>query len=114
MALGHGGLPHDLVQMIVEASLGIEHGFWGSVAAGATFKSTGRKRTRPGRAVIAANRHRIAAAEGVVAEHVQRWRLGKPTPAANHFDELSECWDALRDGGQLTVEWPTLRLLAAR
>ena len=43
MALGRGGLPHDLVQMIVEGSVGIEHGFWGSVAAGATFESTGRK-----------------------------------------------------------------------
>ena len=40
---GRGGLPHDLVQMIVEGSVGIEHGFWGSVAAGATFESTGRK-----------------------------------------------------------------------
>lgn len=50
MALGRGDLPHDLGQMIVEASLGIEHGFWGCVAQGASFKSLGRKRTRPGRA----------------------------------------------------------------
>jgi hypothetical protein len=110
MALGRGGLPHDLVQMIVEGSLGIDRGFWGSVAAGATFKSTGRKRTRPGRAVIAANRREIAAAEGVVAEHYYRWQHGMPTPAATHFDELSRCWNSLGDGGHFTVEWPTLSL----
>jgi hypothetical protein len=95
MALGRGGLPHDLVQMIVEASLGIDRGFWGSVAAGATFKSTGRKRTRPGRAVIVANRRVIADAEGVVAEHLYRWEHAIPTPAADHFEELSRCWDSL-------------------
>jgi hypothetical protein len=112
MALGRGGLPHDLVQMIVEASVGIDRGFWGSVAAGATFRSTGRKRTRPGRAVIAANRQEIAAAEGVVAEHHFRWQHGMPTPAAVHFDVLSRHWDSLEDGGQLTVEWPTLYVLS--
>jgi hypothetical protein len=111
MALGRGGLPHDLVQMIVEASVGIDRGFWGSVAAGATFKSTGRKRTRPGRAVIVANCQVIAAAERVVAEHLYRWEHAIPTPAAGHFEELSRCWDALDDGGRLTVEWPSLRVL---
>ena len=67
MALGRGGLPHDLIQMIVEGSVGIERGFWGSVAAGATFKSTGRKRTKPGRAVIVSNRDAVAQAEQIVA-----------------------------------------------
>ena len=112
MALGRGGPPHDLVQMIVEASVGIDRGFWGSVAAGATFKSTGRKRTKPGRAVIATNRGMIAEAEGIVAEHFYRWEHRLPTPAAAHFDELSECWESLGDGGRLTVEWPSLRILA--
>ena len=112
MALGRGGLPHDLVQMIVEASVGIDRGFWGSVAAGATFKSTGRERTKPGRAVIVANRRPIAEAEGVVAEHLFRWEHGLPTPAAAHFDELSRGWDGLNDGGQVTVEWPTLKVLS--
>jgi hypothetical protein len=112
MALGRGGLPHDLVQMIVEASVGSDRGFWGSVASGATFKSTGRKRTKPGRAVIVTNRLAIAEAEGVVAEHLYRWKHGIPTPAAAHFDEVSRCWDSLGDGGQITVEWPSLRVLA--
>ena len=68
MALGRGGMPHDLLQMLVEGTVGIDDGFWGSVAAGATFKSTGRKRTRPGRAVIAQNRFGIDRAEHVVGE----------------------------------------------
>ncbi len=98
--------------MIVEASLGLDRGFWGSVAAGATFKSTGRKRTRPGRAVIAANRQTIGEAEGIVAEHLFRWQHGLATPTTRHFDELSRQWDRLADGEGLTVEWPTLRVLA--
>ena len=111
MALGRGGMPHDLVQMIVEASMGIERGFWGSVAAGATFRSTGRKRTRPGRAVIVSNRDVIAETEKVVAEHSFRWEHGLPSPAATRFDTIAPLWDSLPDGGHLTVEWPTLRVL---
>lgn len=112
MALGRGGLPHDLVQMIVESTLEIHDGFWGSVSAGATFKSTGRKRTRPGREVIAANRGGLAAAEVVVGEHFARWQSGAPTPTAGRFEEISMLWAGLRDGGELTLEWPTLRVLA--
>ena len=112
MALGRGGLPHDLIQMIVEGSLGIERGFWGSIAAGATFRSTGRKRTQPGRAVITANRSVIADAERVVAEHLHRWQNGLPTPASRHFEDLSREWSSLCDRGHLTIAWPSLRVLA--
>ena len=42
---GHTDLPHDLAQFVVEAGLGLEHGFWNLVANGATFRSLGR---RPG------------------------------------------------------------------
>jgi len=42
-------LPHDLAQFVVEATLGLQHGFWGLLANGATFKSVvGRRRTQPG------------------------------------------------------------------
>src|SRR5690606_41112188 len=47
MAAG-GDLPHDLYTFVIEYALGIEHGFWGAVAAGATFRSLGRKRTPQG------------------------------------------------------------------
>lgn len=110
MALGRGDLPHDLTQLIVEAVLGIEHGFWGCVAAGATFRSTGRKRTRPGRAVIAQHRHELDASEKMVGAHVRRWQSGLPTPAAAKLDEFSDLWRALPDRGALVVEWPSLRV----
>lgn len=112
MALGRGELPHDLEQMIVEGAAGVEFGFWGCIAKGATFNSTGRKRTRPGRAVIAEHKHDIDAAEGLVHQHVQAWREGKPTPAAEPLERLTRAWEALGDGEPLTVEWPTLRILS--
>lgn len=113
MALGRGGLPHDLVQMVVEGTLHIDDGFWGSVAAGATFRSTGRKRTRPGRAVIAANRKGIAAAEGIVGRHYSCWQRGEPTPTAAVFDGVARLWADLGDGGALTLEWPGLRVVSS-
>jgi hypothetical protein len=50
MAAG-GDLPHDLVTFVIEDALAIEHGFWGCVAAGATFRTLGRRRTPQGREV---------------------------------------------------------------
>ena len=32
-------LPHDLAQFVVEKALGLDCGFWGLLAKGATFKS---------------------------------------------------------------------------
>ena len=47
--VGHMGvIPHDLAHFVVERALGLRHGFWGSVAAGAVFGSltyvSGRRR----------------------------------------------------------------------
>jgi hypothetical protein len=50
---GHTDLPHDLAQFVVEAALGLEEGFWNLVANGASFKSVGRRQTKPGRQLIA-------------------------------------------------------------
>ena len=47
MAAG-GDVPHDLATFVIEQALGIEHGFWGCVAAGATFRTLGRRRTPRG------------------------------------------------------------------
>lgn len=111
MALGRGGLPHDLIQFVVEGTLSLDRGFWGSVAAGATFKSTGRKRTRAGRAVIARNRKELDTAEHIVNEHYLRWKLGQPTPVAARLDEMARRWEVLADRGELTLEWPSCRAL---
>jgi hypothetical protein len=108
MALGRGGMPHDLVQLVVEGALKIDRGFWGSIAGGATFRSTGRKRTRPGRAVISANRQHLVETEAVVAEHVARWRRGAPTPAARHLSEVETRWAELGEHEELVIEWPSL------
>jgi hypothetical protein len=110
MALGRPDrLPHDVTQLVVEGVLGIDRGFWGSVAAGATFKSMRCRRTAAGRAVIAANRADLDAGERLVGEHVGRWQRGEPTPVADALDELTARWAAMGDGERLALEWPTLR-----
>jgi hypothetical protein len=114
MALGRGDLPHDLTQMVVEATLGVTDGFWGCVAQGATFRSTGRKRTRPGRAVIAAHRRELIEAEQIVGAHVRAWQAGRPTPAGDALDRFDRLWRALGDGGSLGVQWPTLRIIGTK
>ena len=108
MSLGRGGLPHDLVQLLVEGTLGLDRGFWGSVASGATFRSTGRKRTRPGRAVIVQNRRQLDEAEHVVGDHVGRWVAGSPTPCRQVLDDFEERWRSLGDGEGMVIDWPTL------
>ena len=110
MALGRADMPHDLVQLVVEGTLGLDRGFWGLIAAGATFRSTGRKRTRPGRAVIAANRTRLAEAEALVGKKLALWHRGKPTAVARPLDDMKLCWDALDDSEELVIEWPSLRV----
>ena len=70
MALGRGGISHDLAQYVVEASTGYQVGFWGLLSRGATFKSTGRKRTQPGRALIATHRPELGQSEQIAAIHL--------------------------------------------
>ena len=62
MAAG-ADLPHDLATFVIEQALGIERGFWGCVAAGATFRSLGRRRTAPGVEVIRRHRAQLDDAE---------------------------------------------------
>lgn len=112
MALGRGDLPHDLVQFIVEVAVGVRHGFWGCVADGASFHSLRRKETKPGRAIIAAHRKELDAAEHIVGDHVARWKAGQPTPAAEPLDRIERAWRALHDGESLTLRWPHLELIA--
>src|SRR5947209_18462449 len=97
--------------MIVEGVARLDRGFWGSVAAGATFNSMPVKRTTPGRAVIARNRDHSDEAEKIAGEHYHRWKHGLPTPAAAYLDEIGRRWDAPPDGGRLVIEWPSLRVV---
>ena len=64
MPIGRGVIPHDLVHFATEAHLGIEDGFWGMLARGATFKrGTDQRVTRPGRTLIAEHRAGLNAAK---------------------------------------------------
>lgn len=105
MAAG-GDLPHDLATYVVELALGIEHGFWGCVAEGGTFRSLGRKRTPQGTAVIARHSSDLDTAEVQVNAVVAAWRRGEATPADAALDEMLARWRSLPDGGTFDVVWP--------
>jgi hypothetical protein len=107
--MGAGGtdLPHDLNQYVIEAATGYRNGFWGLVAKGATFKTTGRKRTKPGRAVIAEHRDELLESEQLAARHSTAWRAGEKTPVTESLDRALAQWTALRPGEELRFEWPS-------
>jgi hypothetical protein len=104
MAAG-GDLPHDLSTFVIEATLAIDHGFWGCVAEGATFRSLGRKRTEQGRAVIRRHLPQLNQAEQRVNEIYFAWRRGESTPANEALDRALLEWRRLHDGEELLVEW---------
>jgi len=100
-------LPHDLLQYVVEAACGFEDGFWGLLARGATFKSTGRKLTKPGRALIAAHRSELAQAEALAALHGQAWTAGQHSPVTAALDRARAMWDQVGLGARLVFDWPS-------
>jgi hypothetical protein len=106
-------LPHDLAQYVIEASTGFENGFWGLLAKGATFKTTGRKRTKPGRAIIAAHRTELLASEQHAALHLTDWKAGRTTPVTEALDHALAQWRALRPDERITFEWPSARSTVA-
>jgi len=106
MAAG-GDLPHDLYTFVIEQALGIEHGFWGCVAEGATFATLGRKRTPQGKDVITRHLRELDEAEFRVNDIYFAWKAGTPTPLDEELNATLERWRALPDGGELVVTWPT-------
>lgn len=108
MAAGQG-LPHDLAQYVIEAATGYRGGFWDLVSRGATFKSTGRKRTRPGRALIAANRPALAGAEKLAGSHTAQWRAGRPSAVTDALQGALEQWRDLTCDQRLVFDWPSPR-----
>jgi len=109
MALGRGDMPHDLTQLVVEAAVGLSYGFWGCVAAGATFKSTGRKRTKPGRAIIAQHQEDLRQTEIITGQHVELWKSGQDTLVTRELSRIAALWDRLDEHDELVVDWPSLR-----
>jgi hypothetical protein len=104
MAAG-GDIPHDLSTFVIETTLGIERGFWGCVAEGATFRSLGRKRTEQGRAVIRRHRRELDEAERRVNAIYAAWRRGEASAASEALDRALTEWKQLPDDGELVLEW---------
>jgi hypothetical protein len=107
--MGGTALPHDLVTFVVERELRLAGGFVNLTAHGAVFRSSGRKFTRPGRAVIAAHKASLDEAEARVNALVAEWEAGRPVPA---LDEAAAAWAALAPGEALELTWPVLPLPA--
>jgi hypothetical protein len=101
----HHRVTHDLAGYAVERALGLTDGFWHCIADGATFRSTDRRRTHPGRAVIASRRAALEEHDRATHLHTELWGRGRPTPAAAALDEVAAQWAALAPGEWMTVEW---------
>ena len=102
-------IPHDLAQFVVERELGYRHGFWGCVADGASFRSLvqgGRKRTQPGKAIIANHVAEIDAAEHAFHHHIGLWLRREDTPALRALDEAFEAWTLLSEHGSFDLDFP--------
>jgi hypothetical protein len=104
---GSKGIPHDLAQYVVEAATGYRNGFWELISKGATFKSIGRRRTKPGRAVIAGHRAELAGAEALAAVHLERWKAGDASPVSEALSRALGQWSTMTQGERLRFEWPS-------
>lgn len=118
-------LPHDLVHALVEAELGLVHGFWDAVDHGADFGAfrpvEPRRHDGGGRRHLRRHGDEVLAAELVVNWVHRRW-VGLPTegrgmgpaPVATEqadrciplLDEARRRWEALAPGEGLTIGWP--------
>jgi hypothetical protein len=100
-------IPHDLAQYVIEAATGYRYGFWELISRGATFKSTGRRRTKPGRAVIAEHRVELAGAEKLAGLHLSRWKAGDTSPVSDVLNRARDQWSSLTAGERLAFDWPS-------
>jgi hypothetical protein len=99
-------LPHDVVTLVVERDLGVTDGFFGTVAAGGTFRSMAKRRHADGKAAIARNRPGLVRAEQAVHGEWAAWLAGHPCSCATALDAAEAAWRALPPGGTLTLTWP--------
>lgn len=100
-------IPHDLGQFVVEATVGVADGFWGMIDRGAAFRSTGRKVTKPGRAIIREHRAELDAAEVIAGTHLAEWRNAGSSPVCAALDAAMTQWSELGDGDSIAFEWPS-------
>lgn len=114
-------LPHELAHFVVERALGLRHGFWGLLAAGADFAAVMAFNARSPKTVqaptdplVAAHLDELLEAERLVAELYQ---LGAgatdehgvdPAQAAGireEIDALNALWQDLPVGDALRLTW---------
>jgi hypothetical protein len=107
MALGRGDISHDLAQYVVEAATKYDEGFWGLLSRGASFRSTGRKRTKQGRALVVEHRAELDRAEQVAAIHIGAWRAGAADPVSVALTAAAEQFQSLQPGDELVYQWPS-------
>ncbi|WP_051684040.1 hypothetical protein [Blastococcus sp. URHD0036] len=128
---GGSGLPHDLVHALVESSLGITDGVWGTVADGAVWTTmrhvSGRrpphaaerserlKRSRAG-AVMRAEAladlvHRMAEGAEVLPGEIARAGVSadRLAAAAETLRAAGRRWAAMAPGEEWVQEWPGRR-----
>ncbi|MCG8544873.1 MAG: hypothetical protein MJE12_11765 [Alphaproteobacteria bacterium] len=127
--------PHDIAHFVIECELGLQRGFWGSVADGAKFKNmrvlSGRQRPHAGaqsKDLIKKNEPYLNEAEVFVG--VYQRALFHKTTAYRRFagcrrkaggqkidsNDVEHIWSALVDmrkqweklpvGDSITLEWP--------
>ncbi|AXE24423.1 hypothetical protein C0216_14010 [Streptomyces globosus] len=119
-------MPHDLVHAVVETALGIDDGFWGAIARGATFQgfellAPGRHR-RSGMKVLRRGGDAVLAAELSVNWAYRVWRglptegrgVGRPPIGPDalartgpSLDAAAARWSAVPEGGDLLWHWGT-------
>ncbi len=121
-------MPHDLVHAVVETALGVDDGFWGAMARGATFQgfapvTPGRHR-RSGMKVLRRGGDAVMAAELSVNWAYRVWR-GLPVEGRGvgpapldaqalartgpRLDAAAARWAAVPEGGELVWRWGTDR-----
>lgn len=105
--MGYGAdLPHDLAQYVVEAATGYDRGFWGLVARGATFRSMRRRRTKPGREVIAAHHAELVQSENLANAHLASWHAGETNAITAVLNDALGKWRLVSRGDRLVFDWP--------
>lgn len=107
-------LPHDIVTLVIERELGIRDGFFGTVAAGGTFKSMARPQKPSRRAAIARNRGGIDRAEQIVNRHWAAWLSGGETSCADALNNALANWKSVERGGTLTLDFLELPVHPAK
>lgn len=136
-------LPHDLAHYVIEQELGLQDGFWGSVAAGALFKGmkllAGRQRPHAAersRQVLATHRQGIGVSEllvdaglrAVTGRRLEDAPLPIDSPLVRTradlnrlvaqmrpaLDQICARWQTIALGGTLQMVWSDPDLRTAR